>query len=227
MQYADESYPKVLYPEYDTGNISYADLPSTVPPKTSPYGDDWDVLWLGHCGVRRPESGLAQPWEAKGRKIPRGYVHHEKDDTVPAIRHLEHFGDIDPKVGKLGHQFKNHTRIVHHALDGTCTFAYAVSQEGARKLLYELGVLRFDDYYDIMLRSFCDGQPGHPQRHTCLTVQPTLFDHYEPLDPELDVDTHTIKRERGFSNYIRSSTRLNIPRLLTRKTDYIDQWPNA
>ncbi|EQL02361.1 glycosyltransferase family 25 protein [Ophiocordyceps sinensis CO18] len=54
-------------------------LPATVPPTTSPYGDGWDVLWIGHCGMHFPfDNG----------PVPRGRVIHRDDVTVPRREHL-------------------------------------------------------------------------------------------------------------------------------------------
>jgi hypothetical protein len=65
--YADATYP---HPS-DTSPASLNDfafdsLPATVAPASSPYGDEWDVLWLGHCGMHFPF--------ANGKVIPKGRV---------------------------------------------------------------------------------------------------------------------------------------------------------
>jgi hypothetical protein len=53
-----------------------------------------------------------------------------------------------------------HTRIVHHPSGSSCSLAYALTQTGARKLLYEFGVKAFDKQIDFMLGDFCDNVEG-------------------------------------------------------------------
>jgi hypothetical protein len=47
--YADATYP---FPEnasqVQVPDLHLHELPSSVPPRISPYGDNWDMLWLGH-----------------------------------------------------------------------------------------------------------------------------------------------------------------------------------
>ncbi|KAF2814313.1 uncharacterized protein BDZ99DRAFT_379852, partial [Mytilinidion resinicola] len=77
----------------------------------------------------------------------------------------------------LTNNYPAHTRVVHYATGGVCSLAYAVSQRGARRLLYELGVNKFSLNLDIMLREFYTGANRRVHR-TYLTVQPQLFQHY-------------------------------------------------
>ncbi|KAJ1326050.1 glycosyltransferase family 25 protein [Microdochium nivale] len=47
--YANPTYPHPSQGSPDTvPDIVFGALPRTVPAKTTPYGGDWDVLWLGH-----------------------------------------------------------------------------------------------------------------------------------------------------------------------------------
>lgn len=48
-----------------------------------------------------------------------------------------------------------------------CTFAYGVTQAGARKILYELGIQQMNDPFDLMLRDFCDRKRGHEGNGEC------------------------------------------------------------
>ncbi|KAI1343942.1 hypothetical protein F5Y15DRAFT_182189 [Xylariaceae sp. FL0016] len=49
----DPTYPKpsAISPEA-VPEFCYSRLPPTRVPRISPYGDEWDVLWLGRCGMR-------------------------------------------------------------------------------------------------------------------------------------------------------------------------------
>lgn len=59
-----------------SGKINCSDLrPTQV--MHSPYGDGWDVLWLGHCGMDIPRGG--------------SLIIMEGDETVPEAQHLKSF----------------------------------------------------------------------------------------------------------------------------------------
>lgn len=68
--YADNTFPVPQGPDaLPAADLLFDNLPSTIPPKHSPYGDNWDVLWVGHCGMRMPSKSVAN-----GDKIPKGRV---------------------------------------------------------------------------------------------------------------------------------------------------------
>ncbi|KAK0650313.1 hypothetical protein DIS24_g6964 [Lasiodiplodia hormozganensis] len=187
----------------------------TTRPTTSPYGDidRWDVLWLGHCGVRFPH--------ASDRNAPLGRVVLANDSTVPEPQHLDQLFGSD----ELQREYAAHTRVVSRVRVGTCTLGYGLSQPGARRLLHELGVHRMTDNTDMMFRSICDGVDGFPLR-TCLTVQPQLFQHHRPAGSKLafsDISDHGDDyNAQPYTRNVRWSTRLNFPRLVDGRTDYID-----
>jgi len=211
--YADPTFPVVLDPHLNTRWMDFDHMTATKPPTITPYGDKWDILWLGHCGMRRPVATDEKPWGSISRPISKGLVFHLNDDTTPEPRSI-HVWD-DPSHPEFRNDFAPHTRVTHHAMDGICTLAYAVSQAGARKLLYELGIWKMEDTFDMSVRQFCDGIWGH-ERHICLTVQPTLFSHYTPKPSTSEKETWNI----------RWSTRMNLPKLLKGETDFNDQWPD-
>lgn len=217
-EFADPTYPTVQPKdvELDPPPLSFAQLPPTQPPLTSPYGDGWDLLWLGHCGVQQPVGNPKDGWAERSRVLSRGAVVRLGDATVPQAKHI-HSWDDDGHA-RFREAYPDHTRVTHHSLDAVCTFAYAVSQAGARKILYELGLWKMDDPFDLGLRQFCDGIMGHG-RHICLTTQPSLFSHYEHKDgSELD-------HEKTWN--IRWSARENLLKLLDGKTEFDDQWPDT
>ncbi|KAK8852203.1 glycosyltransferase family 25 protein [Apiospora arundinis] len=114
-----------------------------------PYGEDWDVIWLGHCGTAFPEEG--------NTSLPLLRVVIGDDPTVPAPRHLKpHPFAFHDAIGQL---YPPHTRVVHAAASPTtaCTLAYAVSQRGARKLLWQFGLEDFASQWDLMLGNWCSG----------------------------------------------------------------------
>jgi hypothetical protein len=184
-------------------------------PGFSPYGDvnRWDVLWLGHCGAEFPAA------DGHGN-VPLGRIVIPNDETVAEPQHLEPEWGSDEYKKK----YDPHTRIVSRGRQNVCTLAYAVTQQGARKLLYELGLKSFSHNYDLMVRHVCDGVEGRPMA-TCLTVQPPLFEHHRPVGPlshVSDLAEHSGYNNEAFTINIRWSTRTNFQKLANGQTDYID-----
>ncbi|KAI9830031.1 MAG: hypothetical protein M1819_005861 [Sarea resinae] len=179
---------------------------ATQPPSISPYGDNWDVLWLGHCGVRFP---------APSQNIPKGRYLILNDDTVPGSDHIVSLSE------EFRTKYVNKTRIVHHAMGPICTFGYAVTQAGAREILYELSVKEMRGAFDNIMANFCD-------RHTCLTSQPQLFSHHRPPGPvskDSDInDGATGVREKGYTENVQWSARMNVEGLLKGETVFEDQF---
>jgi hypothetical protein len=168
----------------------------------SPYGDDWDVLWLGHCGADLPmarQDRSSVPLSSAGSSSLK--ISLPGDVTVPAPKHLKPhpFGLRD----KLAAVYPAHTRVVHAANGNVCSLAYAVSQRGARKLLWRFTKEGFVYQWDLMLRDYCMGEyeadedeeirgnsgeqggrrdRGEPELESvspvCLTVQPPLISHH-------------------------------------------------
>lgn len=206
----------------------------------SVYGAAWDVLWLGHCGADLPKAqkSLTSPL----------VVTILEDETVPAPQHLKpHPFALQDKLGK---QYPPHTRVVHASSGNVCTLAYAVSQEGARKLLLDFNS-RYDAQWDLMLQKWCEGsymtKEDGPQADstlgnddkvspepreappTCLTVQPPLFSHYYPKGGASDIQGQGGGYAKGSgSPYIRLSVRENLGRLVTGEpfSQMVDQLPD-
>jgi hypothetical protein len=193
---------------------------ATTVPSTSPYGnlDRWDLLWLGHCGARFP-----LPSDAN---VPLDRVVIRNDSTVPEKRYLD-LGLGDSQLLR----YPDHTRIVSRARVNSCSLAYAVSQNGARRMLYELGTHKLDAPADIMYRAVCDGT-GERDLAVCLSVQPQIFQHHQPVglrSSQSDI-SHAPEyhgyQEKAVTTNIRRSTRLNLAKLVNGETDYIDRFPD-
>lgn len=59
LSYAQSSYADPTYPSPSDTSLLVSDLffnklPSTIAPKIFPYGDNWELLWVGHCGMPFP-----------------------------------------------------------------------------------------------------------------------------------------------------------------------------
>lgn len=217
--YADSTYPE---PKDDTIPVfDFHQLPSVVSPTTSPYGDHWDLLWLGHCGMNFPSKD-------KSPDLPRGRVVW-KDNTVPQRHYLWNLWSPD----ELKEQYPDHTRVVHHAQEPVCSLVYAVTQKAARQILYQLALKDFNAGYDILLRWFCEGREGRNDRRSgCMTMQPSLFQHHRPTGPrthESDISPHgdgTEWRTEPHTNVLRWSVRMNAEELINGGTHFKDQWPD-
>ncbi|KAI9676066.1 MAG: hypothetical protein M1817_000809 [Caeruleum heppii] len=222
--YADPTYPTPNGLPAQPPDMYYGALPATMPPTTSPYGDGWDVLWIGHCGVRFPNTDLPGHFEAS-EKVPKGRAVHLNDESVPADHHyLVLSQDDDPRE-----IYPEHTRVVHHAMGPLCTLGYAVSQKGARRLLHELGLKKLNGPFDVALSQSCEGSVGHGY-HNCLTAQPQYFHHHRPAgrsDAISDITSHGDEViEKASTENIRWSARLNVERLLAGETTFDDQYPD-
>ncbi|KAL9081935.1 MAG: hypothetical protein Q9159_006876 [Coniocarpon cinnabarinum] len=189
-------------------DLTPGNAPTTTQPVLSPFGDNWDVLWLGHCGVRFP---------APGQTIPKGRYIIEDDKTVPNFKVRNTIHD------EVRQQYKDHTRAIHHAMGPICTFAYAVSQRGARRILKEIGIDSFHGPFDNVMAAFCD-------RHTCITSQPQYFSHWRPRgsenrDSDINAGSDAF-REKGHSVNIRQSVKLNALRIIDGSNVLEDQYPD-
>jgi len=219
--HADSTYPNPQDATSPGPIIDFNQLPSTINPTTSPYGDNWDVLWLGHCGMSFPTAS-----SKAAANVPKGRVVRLDDPTVPERQYLHTvFSDDDLKS-----EYPSHTRLTHHVSDAACSLGYAISQAGARRLLYWLGLMEMTTAFDLELRHFCEGSDGKPY-HNCLTVQPGLFQHHRPAGNktfESDISSHgTEYREKPVTEMIRWSLRMNVETLLASKTDFVDQFPDT
>jgi len=206
----------------------------------SQYGDSWDVLWIGHCGADLPQH------RSHGASSSPLKISVLDDVTVPAPKHLKPHPFALPD--RLAALYPPHTRVVHAADGNVCSLAYAVSREGARKLL---GLFTHDGYtkqFDLMLRDYCMGQllfeDDGESPPLCLTVQPPLISHHYAGEAKAGAAAEKggggasvsnirgqggglLKDKRG-SPYIRLSVQENMKRLLAGRPldELLDQLPD-
>ncbi|KAI1873785.1 uncharacterized protein JN550_003054 [Neoarthrinium moseri] len=175
----------------------------------SPYGDDWDLLWLGHCGEIFPEA------------LPEneGKPHHPKytiknDITVAPLNKITGLVEFN--------KYPEFTRWVHISGAPICTFAYALSQKGARKVLFDLSVDHLLGAYDNALAGFCrDGASGNRDglQAKCVSVTPPVFFHHRAKgritgDSDIQKSDSGDVREKGTTENIVWSARNNIKNML-------------
>lgn len=182
----------------------------------SPYGDSWDLLWLGHC------STAVDPSDNRRFVIP-------KDPTVLPPEARTEFERPDMTHFESGPNGDNSTRIVHAQSWGSCTAAYAISLRGAEKVLHYESMLPFNATVDDGLGNLC--RPKHPY-FSCISPFPTLIGVSKPAGPtnrwsDIDVQKVEYIEEKGHTDRIMFSTRQNIARLVQDETVFESQYPEV
>lgn len=176
----------------------------------SPYGQDWDMLWLGSCittfDEHLPEHLQIPEEERDPRKILI-----QNNPTVPLPPHILANGSFS------WDDYPPRTRIVYVPGDNVCSFAYALSASGAQKALQHMGLegqyKPFDNHLSDLCRMRINGM-------RCVSVVPSLFVHHRPkgrISGDSDINAgagNEAIRERGFTENIIYSTRLNLQNLL-------------
>lgn len=192
-------------PELAKGVRTLSDIPLDEP-QHSAYGDDWDVIWPGHCGEVLPEHD------------DRRYI-IENDETVAPKAH-------QPSLHGLK-TMPEGTRWVHKAGAPICSFGYAVSYRGAEKILMALAVKGAGSLaIDNALAYLC--RDGYLDMK-CYSIEPQLFHHHRPAGPiSKDSDINSPDpakvREKGFTETIVLSARLNMEKIITGSTEWVTQW---
>jgi len=120
-----------------------------VDPLMLPYGDTWDIVWMGHCGSNHGGYGRIYSWN---------------DSSVPP-EDKEFIFDM----GLDGTQHTPGTRTVFQFGRTTCSSAYAISLQGAIKLVqyFKQG----NENLDIALSQTCSGRTDM----ICLGVWPQMI----------------------------------------------------
>lgn len=175
----------------------------------SPYGDDWDMLWVGHCGV------LEQ------RSDSRRWIISDDATVEPSENHLN---NVDtPTLEPFG---KEHTRMVFKSANGCCLAAYALSLSGARKSLNMMSLRPWDGPVDWGWNDLCKNGITN---FTCIAPFPQLFGVHRPAGNQSRwSDIETIEKDsvgKAHSLHLVFPTRMNIERLLTGNSRFISQFP--
>ncbi|KKA20905.1 hypothetical protein T310_5045 [Rasamsonia emersonii CBS 393.64] len=177
---------------------------------SSPYGDSWDILWLGHCG-------------ATPRRDRRRFYVISDDPTVrPAGRKAE-FGEPDMTPWK---EHANTTRLVYEANDAVCLNGYAVTYNGARRAMASMSLAPLNQPVDLGFSDLCR-RNAFPD-FTCIAPHPRLISFSLPTDPNIrkasDIHKDDSEWHEGASNGIVYSALQNVlPRLAgatTAKAQY-------
>lgn len=121
----------------------------------APYGRHWDVLWIGSC---------AEAWEEGVQSVLF------KDETVPSRAEYRGFGR--EAVDRL----PEFHRAVFWSRRPVCSFAYAVTRKGAKRMVRELGG-GGNEAFDLAMMEAC-----RVQRLACVSVLPEVMRQYFPPD---------------------------------------------
>lgn len=124
-----------------------------------PYGENWDVLWLGHCG------SAIEDWMPPMRK----YRDESRCKTELYSGWSKHF---------LRDKLEENHRYVQTSSMTVCTFGYGVTRQSAPKIL-KLLATGADEAYDVSMSGFC-----RSEELRCVVVNPQVMNHYEPPKDE-------------------------------------------
>lgn len=169
--------------------------PSTKP--HSPYGDDWDLLWPGHCAT------------SVHKEETRTFI-IDNDPSVPPPNHRVTFGN-KPDMSA----YDNSTRIVFRAGGGVCVYAYALSFRGAQKLLHHMYTRESYEPFDLALDGLCRLDPDF----RCIGIYPQIIDSHKAAgavsrDSDIGDITTTEQRKTGYTFNIVRSVRINLRKLI-------------
>lgn len=178
----------------------------------SPYGDDWDVLWVGHCGARNMEDIDQRYWVIRDdpTAIPQelwGNRRRQPNFTPPQLN-----GTFN--------------RVVYKPVRGLCTGAYAISLRGAQRFL-EDQALEEALASDRALNKLCTKNGGN-----CLVPFPALIGtHKAAGSKSKDSDREQFNdeiRKVGVTGQVVFSTKLNFKQLIPLGKDTVikSQWPD-
>ncbi len=176
----------------------------------SPYGDDWDLLWLGHCGVTLHQDS-SQVFRI------------DNDPTVaPPHRRMSFKSFINTTA------YPDSTRLVFRTGQGLCVYSYALSYRGAQKLLLNENNRKRFVSFDLSMEKLCgsgssteSGNPdgGWVDDFVCLSVYPQIIDSHKPAgstarDSDINTAGDVEDRERGYTFNILRSVRMNLDKLI-------------
>ncbi|GFF69687.1 conserved hypothetical protein [Aspergillus lentulus] len=187
--------------------------------KQAPYGTDWDLLWVGGC------STAAGVNETQFYAIPN-------DPTVPGMNRRSFWVDRRGPLDRWKHRFpqlpEESTRYVYRADTGCCLYGYAVTYNGARKILASLSVDHLESPVDNALGDMCGGRKRPLIQ--CYAPHPNLIaTHRRAGSSFKDSDIETYGQDNWHPDEawdLVYSTKLNLHRLLAGNETAMSQWPD-
>ncbi|KAF7590709.1 hypothetical protein BBP40_002500 [Aspergillus hancockii] len=176
----------------------------------SPYGDDWDMLWLGHCGIN-------------SRGEPKFYVIPD-DLTVTPRNHQNEF--VRPGLAE-NPDYERH-RLIFQGDNAICSWALAFSFEGARKALTALSYVSIDEPVDLGYNFLCTNLLHIPYK--CLTSFPSLMGTWAQrgsASRDSDISDGDDTWHEASSRSLVYSAMLNVLPLANNATTIRAQWDDV
>jgi len=179
----------------------------------SPYGSDWDLLWIGTCGAINKFTDDQSNWvvQEDPTAVPRKLWSYDRrqPNTLPAVLSAS-----------------NYTRFVFEPAHGLCLFGYGLSLRGAKRLLYHQSLsgqaLAVDRGIVKMCRENYSG-------FRCFVTYPAIFGQHRARGSMIkDSDIMGVVdnfREVGETAQIVFSTRLNLKGLIAGERQVESQYP--
>jgi len=121
----------------------------------------------------------------------------------------------------------NQTRVVLRANAGMCLYAYAVTYEGARKILATISLNSPSQAVDTSISAFCRNRLM--QGVSCFGMYPPVMSSHRfagPRSRDSDLNEKQDTWHPEFTTDIVYSAIQNIPRLVSGASTVLAQWPN-
>ena len=190
---------------------------NSLNPKNSPYGDEWDALFVGHCGTNNRIDGDYQ-------EVNSRYWVINNDPTVIPPQHG--VGVRSPNQSPLAiSELDNSTRIIFSPYKVTCLQAYGVTLDGAARILYDQAFRPHATVIDIAWSQMCKFRR---LRMPIAVHPPIMGQHRPPGDGSKDSDRtlhKTAPRKVGYSENVNFPMRLNIESFMYGKDPIKSQYP--
>lgn len=175
----------------------------------SPYGDDWDMLWIGHCGTNART------------ELDQMYYVIPEDPTMIPLNLVYGNHKPDRTATELS---GNKTRMVFQGIAGRCLTGYALSIRGALKLVMAQSLTK-STTIDRGVSGLCSKPKG---TFTCIASWPPLIGTFKDAG-SVDKDSDRLKVEGAERKYawvrdIAYPVRMNIDRLITKAATFRPQW---
>lgn len=170
------------------------------------------MLWLGFCGI-------------DSREDERRFFIIPNDPTVPPVPRREDFKH--PILAEYSSM--DQARIVFDAVGGVCTSGFAVTYDGARKILAQLSMTPLNDPVDVAYGAMCDYK-GPEDTFRCIAPYPPLITSWRQTgSSERDSDIYYTGDDwhEAYSEGIVFSTMLNAQRLANGEKTCLAQWQEA
>ncbi|KIW28842.1 uncharacterized protein PV07_04705 [Cladophialophora immunda] len=184
----------------------------------SPYGDDWDMLWIGHCGT----------WVLPD-KNRRFFVIPSDPTVLPPQLREDNVAKPDMSRWRTNPDGGEQTRIVFHSEGAVCTSAYAISQKGARKAIYYLSMVPYNAPVDWGLANLCKNKEHN---FKCVSSWPQLVGVSRPTsntakwsDIDSPPDSESTAQD-GHSYHLMYSARQNLQHWLNGTRIFESQYPD-